>query len=109
MFDLEPGFDEVGVVPAGGMTRLTRHVTRERRWQICHIDDLPVGGDGDDGFWLIWQRGTHIDGVDVAAKGKWTTIEHFVEWFDHAKWVVIGYCMNFAVLPLRNLEAKFFL
>src|SRR5579859_3775821 len=53
-------------------------------------------------------RGSHIDGIDVAAMVIWPAIKDFSQWLDPAQHMIIGQRMNLAKLPACNLVAEFF-
>src|ERR1035438_7061752 len=82
MFDAQPGFDEVVIVLAGGMPGLSWCMNRERGFHIREIDDLAERWHCDHDFGLVGQARSHIDGIYIAADGKWTAIEDLIERFD---------------------------
>src|SRR5207245_1693950 len=51
MFDVEPGFDEVRVMLAGGMARLPGCVPGEGGFRVSKVDNLAVGRHRDDSLW----------------------------------------------------------
>ncbi len=91
MFDLEPRLDKIVVVLTAGMAGLAGGMTRARGWQVGHVYNLTVGGNGDDSFRLVGQCGSHAHCIDIAAKGIGATIEDFIERLDHAERMAIGH------------------
>ena len=100
MFNHKPGFDKIGIVFAGRMAGLSWRVAGEGSFHICQVHNLAERGDGDNAFWLVRKRRSHIHCVDVTSQGERAAVENLVEGFDRTQYMVVGHFMDFAILPL---------
>src|SRR5207253_474416 len=78
-------------------------------FQIRQINDLTIGGHCYYSFWLVWQRSSHIDGINITTYRIGSAIENFIERFNHTKWMSVRHLVNLSVLPTRNITSKFLL
>src|SRR3954462_10476647 len=109
MLHLAPHRDEVVIVFAGNVSRLSWSMPRARGGEVGQIDNLAVRWDSNHDIWPIGKACPHVDGINIAANHIGATIENGVKRSGGPQRMIVGHMVDRAILPAQDVLAAFVL